>query len=183
VGATPQTDNRGVALDIITRAQAKAVGLKRYFTGKPCKYGHLCEKYTSCLKCVECDKGDPETQAAYFRKWYAANKEKCRLKTRKYNAANPEAKRARKRNYKARKRGAVGAHTKNDTALIRKAQKDKCAYCRIKLKGGGHVDHIIALANGGTNWPENLQLTCGTCNNRKFTRCPLEFAREMGMLL
>jgi 5-methylcytosine-specific restriction endonuclease McrA len=28
-------------LDILTKREAKARGLKRYFTGKPCKRGHL----------------------------------------------------------------------------------------------------------------------------------------------
>src|SRR3954464_6823164 len=28
---------------IVTRTEAKAAGLPRYFTGKPCKYGHVAE--------------------------------------------------------------------------------------------------------------------------------------------
>ncbi|KKK96676.1 hypothetical protein LCGC14_2660360, partial [marine sediment metagenome] len=31
----------------ITRDEAKALGLKRYFTGKPCKYGHISEHRVS----------------------------------------------------------------------------------------------------------------------------------------
>jgi hypothetical protein len=31
--------------EIISRAEAKARGLTRYFTGKPCKYGHIAERY------------------------------------------------------------------------------------------------------------------------------------------
>jgi hypothetical protein len=41
-------------LQIITRKQAKALGLTRYFTGKPCKHGHVCERYTANFACVEC---------------------------------------------------------------------------------------------------------------------------------
>jgi hypothetical protein len=41
-------------LKIITRAEAKALGLKRYFTGKPCKRGHVCERKADDGCCLEC---------------------------------------------------------------------------------------------------------------------------------
>ncbi len=39
---------------LITRKQAQAKGLKRYYTGKHCIHGHVCEKYTSTGACVMC---------------------------------------------------------------------------------------------------------------------------------
>lgn len=36
--------------------EAKALGLHLYCTGKPCNYGHLCERYVSSYDCVECAK-------------------------------------------------------------------------------------------------------------------------------
>ena len=39
---------------IITRAEAKKQGFKYYFTGKPCKHGHLSNRYVSNNICVEC---------------------------------------------------------------------------------------------------------------------------------
>ena len=33
---------------------AKAAGWDRYFTGRPCRHGHIAERYTSCDTCVEC---------------------------------------------------------------------------------------------------------------------------------
>ena len=73
-------------MEIITRAEAKEKGLKRYFTGKPCKYGHICEKLTSCYKCVQC-------QEEYLKKnrnkllqdkkdWYTKNKEELAIKSK-----------------------------------------------------------------------------------------------------
>jgi hypothetical protein len=41
-------------MDIITRQQALAQGLRHYFTGKPCKRGHLSLKYAKTANCVEC---------------------------------------------------------------------------------------------------------------------------------
>lgn len=39
---------------IVTRPEAMALGLKRYFTGKPCKHGHVDERYISSKQCVRC---------------------------------------------------------------------------------------------------------------------------------
>lgn len=41
-------------MEIVTRKEAIERGLKRYFTGKPCKYGHISEKVTSSATCCEC---------------------------------------------------------------------------------------------------------------------------------
>lgn len=43
-------------MDIISRSKAQALGLKRYFNGKQCKWGHLAERYTynkACLGCLK----------------------------------------------------------------------------------------------------------------------------------
>jgi hypothetical protein len=40
-----------------TRSEAMALGLKLYFTGKPCKHGHLAERRCPSGSCVECDSG------------------------------------------------------------------------------------------------------------------------------
>lgn len=39
---------------IIKRAAAQASGLKRYFTGKPCKHGHVAERQVSDKQCLDC---------------------------------------------------------------------------------------------------------------------------------
>jgi hypothetical protein len=39
---------------IITRAKARAHGLKRYFTGKPCCRSHIAERHVNPLGRVEC---------------------------------------------------------------------------------------------------------------------------------
>lgn len=42
-------------MEIISLAEAKKRGLKRYFTGKPCPQGHVAERYTTKSSCVVCD--------------------------------------------------------------------------------------------------------------------------------
>ena len=39
---------------IVTRAEALAIGLNRYFTGLPCKFGHLSERHTKKSYCSYC---------------------------------------------------------------------------------------------------------------------------------
>ena len=65
-----------------TREEAKKTGSKYYFTGQPCKHGHIAARKTkgACIKClkVEWIKGN-ETRVDYFREY---NKRK-RLKIAK----------------------------------------------------------------------------------------------------
>jgi hypothetical protein len=78
---------------IITRAEAKALGLKRYFTGKPCKRGHVCERTfsTGCMECHRAYKAaNREKMREYHRAYKAANREKMREYHRAWRAANPE---------------------------------------------------------------------------------------------
>ena len=55
-----------------TRAEAKATGAKYYFTGEPCKHGHVAPRKTkgACVDClkVEWEKAN-QTRAEYFRSY------------------------------------------------------------------------------------------------------------------
>lgn len=84
-------------------------------------------------------------------------------------------------------RGAEGSHTGKDVQAIFQNQRGLCANCKKKLFKSGakkyHVDHVIPLAKGGSNWPSNLQCLCPTCNMRKGAKDPLDWAKENGRLL
>jgi 5-methylcytosine-specific restriction endonuclease McrA len=58
-----------------TRAEAKAAGAKYYFTGEPCKHGHIAPRKTKGA-CVECLKAEwqqaAETRAEYFKEYNAS---------------------------------------------------------------------------------------------------------------
>lgn len=64
-------------MDIVTRKEAREKGLKRYFTGKPCRHGHIAERRTDTAQCCECLK-------IYQRGWYQKNREKKRAYYREY---------------------------------------------------------------------------------------------------
>jgi len=200
----------------ITWLEAKAAGLKRYFTGLPCPKGHISERRVAGRGCLECHWiGRRERQAHYkilrrtdakFKakeaaaqsRWYTANRDRAIanrsayyyanrdkvIESRKpYVAANKEMYRAIKRNSNAKRKAAPGTHTKEDIADILKMQNGRCAYCKIRLGDKYHVDHIRALARGGTNDRQNLQLLCRTCNCSKNAKDPIVFAQSRGMLL
>ena len=74
-----------------TRKEAQDSGAKYYFTGEPCKYGHIAPRKTKG-SCVECLKAEWEkantTRAEYFREY---NKSDAGQKAkRKYYEANKE---------------------------------------------------------------------------------------------
>jgi hypothetical protein len=74
-----------------TRAEAKAQGAKYYFTGEPCKHGHIAPRKTkgACLDCLKAEWAQAaDTRADYFREynrkaevkekkheWYQENRE------------------------------------------------------------------------------------------------------------
>jgi len=50
------------------------------------------------------------------------------------------------------------------------AQGWRCATCKELLPASFQVDHKLALADGGTDDPANLQALCGTCHAEKTLR-------------
>ena len=70
-------------MEIISRSDAKALGLKRFFTAKPCIRGHVAERIVSNKACVEC-------AAIRDRAYKEANRVLLRDKARERNASNKE---------------------------------------------------------------------------------------------
>lgn len=83
---------------IISRAEAKAIGLKRFFTGIPCKYGHVSERSVTSSACLVCNKGyywkKPEEKLRVGReRLEKQRREDPEQRSAKHNAAS-EARRA-----------------------------------------------------------------------------------------
>lgn len=153
---------------------------------------------------------NPEKEAASrlasVRAWCEKNPDRKRELARKSNAKpdvsannvarakrwtelNPEKAKANDavgdRNRRSAKKGAAGRHTTGDIEAILVRQKFKCAECGVSVKKreNRHVDHIVPLSKGGTNWPSNLQILCPPCNLKKAAKDPLDFAKERGRLV
>ena len=65
-------------MKLISNADAKKAGLARFYTGKPCKYGHLSERAVSNWRCLECHKlmarkADKTRIYAALSRWYYRN--------------------------------------------------------------------------------------------------------------
>lgn len=79
-------------MKIITREDAESQGLKRYYTGKPCRRGHAGERYTGSRKCVECTKESVyrrlDKNREFMKNRYRNNKKKLAAESRAYHHAN-----------------------------------------------------------------------------------------------
>lgn len=115
-------------------------------------------------------------------KWCAANREKVRAIKEKWRLKNLVYGRIREARRRARKRNSGGEYTMSDVNSLLKLQRGKCACCKSPLKKY-HVDHVVALARGGSNDKINIQLLCPRCNVRKSAKDPVEFMQENGYLL
>jgi 5-methylcytosine-specific restriction endonuclease McrA len=85
-----------MADQIITRAEARAQGLKTYFDGRSCPKGHIAERIVANYSCAECGR---LRSLSYQRKFWADNPEAAREKStrtsREWRQRNPEKDRAR----------------------------------------------------------------------------------------
>lgn len=190
-------------LKMISRTAARAAGLLRYFTGEPCKHGHVAERFVGNRQCVECGRADnhrfyaanQDAQRARCRENARANKDKIRAQRitnpdvwrracAKWAKKHPEKRRAVNNRRRALKYASGENYRASDIADILKRQRGKCAYCAIELKRTvRHIDHIMPLAGGGGNGRRNLQLLCQSCNHSKGARDPIVFAQSLGRLL
>lgn len=98
---------------VSSRALAKAAGIDRYFTGKPCKRDHIAERYTITGNCTICVKlRNVTNSSAYYvanaarlkakgaerralkpmlgKDYYAANREKSKAAARQWRIENAE---------------------------------------------------------------------------------------------
>ena len=104
------------------RREAIALGLKTYNTGKPCKHGHLSDRYVqgACIECVKIQttawkNSNPEKHKQAMRKWWennkethnervknwqGNNKEKCKSNAKAWAAKNPDKIAAKEKRYR-----------------------------------------------------------------------------------
>ena len=105
-------------MQVITRQEAREQGLKYYFTGKPCKRGHLSVRSVGNASCKQCRASiyaenkevakesalawyyaNKERAAKRSKSWYDQNKEDQRTKCKARYWADPSAARSRNRQY------------------------------------------------------------------------------------
>ena len=182
-------------MNLISRSEAIARGLPRYFTNTPCKHGHVAERQVSNYGCCVC-------ADIAFKKWYAAhpndhlkhvnnwrqkNPSKVSNIRAKWSENNPEKVRESSKNWKRANSGKVA-----ESASRRRAAEDLrmpswltaadhlefdtvYKYC-AGLRAAGldyHVDHIVPLRGksvSGLHVPWNLQVIPAVENMSKGNR-------------
>lgn len=84
------------------RKEALMLGFDHYFTGKPCRLGHISEGYTRSGACIECEN-------MRSKRLYAENPKKKYEINERWRANNPERVRKNWRNASKRRRAELAA--------------------------------------------------------------------------
>ncbi len=189
-------------MEIITRKEAKERGLKKYFTGVPCKRGHVCERYVSghgCIECVDVNNHNwrtanpehyKETLKEYGAKYSAEHKEERKIKRKQYIADNPEKIAETARKYrKSNSHKRVAWQTKRIADQLDRTPPwltpEQLFEIEMFYKNAAdltketgiqhHVDHIYPMRGktaSGLHVPWNLQVITKTENLRKSNKLP-----------
>jgi hypothetical protein len=132
---------------------ARALGHRTYFTGKPCRRGHLAERITANKTCVECRK-------LWARKYQrSAGEHISRLRKNRPREWKDRvnAERRADPNKKAKQlKHKYGLTLERYEAMLA-AQNNLCACCLHQFNGTPHVDHchVTGVVRG---------LLCAGCN-------------------
>ena len=160
-------------MDVISRKEAKASGLDKYFTGKPCARGHLCERRTLGAQCIECQRllakkhyeentdvyklrasawgqANPERLQEIKQNWLDKNRDKFKIVVRRWRSRNPEKVRDASKTWAANNRGVKRARDARRRANKLQAQplwvnKESIRKIYWNCPPGYHVDHQIPL--------------------------------------
>lgn len=114
--------------EIVTRQDAIASGLSRYFTGSPCGNGHLAEKITSNWKCVECKRIDearwkllnPDRVRENHARHLSNNQDRVKASKKKYRDNNKEKRAEYGKKYVQANKERIAARLKAHSAKNRK---------------------------------------------------------------
>jgi 5-methylcytosine-specific restriction endonuclease McrA len=128
-----------------------------------------------------------EFPGPYGKTCTSCRKELARQSHRKYNAKRPPESEERKlqkarwfvdrkelwdaklRRRRAMKLNADGFHTEVEWLALVEKHRHKCLSCKrddVELTR----DHVIPLSAGGTDYIENIQPLCRSCNSKKHVR-------------
>lgn len=121
---------------IMTRSEAKALGLHKYFTGKPCPHAHKELRIVSDAKCTAC----------------LRLKERKRHHQQRITGKSKKARTDRMRKWKRKKPERIKSYARNSlhsAVKIGLIKKKRCRVCNKKNVHGHHEDYSKPLT---VNW-------------------------------
>ena len=156
-------------MEILLRKEAISTGKTRYYTGKPCRLGHVSERFTKSAKCLDCHymqnpiKGfygkskehKKELQRQRARRWYLENHETVKERSKIWKTQNPDLLLAsRKKEAEKRKSNASFKVKCFMRECLRRTMVNKtCTTERIiGYTKSELVAHIQSLFAGGMSW-------------------------------
>ena len=155
-------------MKLISRQEAIEQGLTRYFTGKPCKHGHIAEKQLSNRTCIEC---------LLIKKRLWSNlpdvKEKGLERLKNWDNPAKHLARTRKRQASKLQRTPVWLTAEDHRLMTDYYQMAKELEAIFPWKQ--HVDHIVPLQGklvSGLHTPLNLQILSEAANLQKSNKTP-----------
>jgi hypothetical protein len=175
------------------RAAAKAAGQTTYFTGRPCKHGHIVLRCTASGACIECSKKSQKSSRTkkleqnpnWYKENYQKNPEQAKQKAANYRKRNPEKVRQsylasikkRKPQKAAAERERIATKLKATPSWLTKDHRNKMVsvyvYAKYISERSGfdcHVDHIVPLKGKtvcGLHVPWNLRVVSRSFNSQK----------------
>lgn len=117
---------------------------------------------------------NPEKERQATRQWREKHLDQAKAACAKWFKEHPEKRAVYDQQKRERKLKAEGAFTAKDVLHQYNIQQGHCYWCSQLVDSTYHVDHIIPLSRGGTNWPANLAIACEHCNLSKGPKLPFE---------
>jgi 5-methylcytosine-specific restriction endonuclease McrA len=155
-------------MKLISRQKAIEQGLTRYFTGLPCKHGHIAQKQLSNRTCIEC-------LLIKKRQWSNLPDVKEKGLERLKNWDNPAKHLARTRKRQASKLQRTPAWLTSENHSLMADYYQMAKELELIFPWKQHVDHILPLQGklvSGLHTPLNLQILSEASNLQKSNKTP-----------
>lgn len=126
---------------------------KRHFCNRECYSGFMKKVPFNEQPAYKGVRKEGESKQVYHRRYCKNNPDTIsHLKARRY----------------AREKDAKGSHTLKDWNKLKDSYGNVCAFCKSDEKLT--KDHIIPLSKNGTDYIENIQPLCKSCNSKKHNK-------------
>jgi 5-methylcytosine-specific restriction endonuclease McrA len=125
------------------------------------------------------DKVRANGKTSYFK-----HVDEYKARRRQHYIENKPTYKVRWQRRRALEKMAEGYHTTADLNELYELTDGRCGYCGVpvfwEVDRDVHIDHMLPISRGGSNWPDNLCIACETCNTSKHDKTPDEWQKVRG---